>query len=462
MEPVSLDQGRRRSMVTAIAFFLTMLSVFGLTAPRDVIHIDAHAAAVEAWHIAATGSPWLEGDLSREMMHNEFIARAANGHVVGRRMAGPVVAAIPFYWAMNSDPDPNQFRYLPSALAAATLTALAVLLLMLALRRYIGSSRAIVGAVAVGLATPTWTISANMLWTHPLTQLGIAGAAYGCSRKNYWMAGTFLAFGMLGRPHLAIVAALLGVGIAWRSRRLAPVFALGTPTLSALVVLLFWNRWMFGEWSIGGAYAGKAGAAVEGFSGSAEWDGPFAQLTNYVGFLVSADRGLFVWTPVVLLMIPAVLRYWRDLPEWAGPLLLGGVAYSIVQLRLNYFPGGDEFYGYRHALELMTCGAPVFVMATVRMGRFAKTLLPVLLAFQLAIITPGALAEGFWLDIDDVWTGNAYLVAWDQRPMLLSAWMGFCLLVAAVFLLIRRIFVAQPAEPEALTTSNREEHSRVR
>ena len=90
-----------------------------------------------------------------------------------------------------------------------------------------------------------------MLWTHPVTQLGLAGAAFAASRSRWWLAGAFLGVGMLGRPHLALVAAILGVGMAWSKRDFKPILQVAAPTVAALGVLLVWNRWMFGLWSVG-------------------------------------------------------------------------------------------------------------------------------------------------------------------------------------------------------------------
>lgn len=402
------------------------------------MHIDTHAAAVEAWHLAATGSPWLEGDLSDQMRENIFITKVGNGHVVGARMAGPVVAAIPFYLALNNERDPDRFSFVPAALCAASLSALTLLLMFAALRSELSVWCAALAALVLGFATPMWTISANMLWTHTITQLGIAGSAYACSRQRYWLAGAFLGLGMLGRPHVALVAAVLGLGLGWKARRVQPTIALAGPTMAALAGLVLWNRWMFGEWSIGGAYEGRAVAAVEGFQGSTEWDGAYPQLTNILGFLVSPDRGLLVWTPVVGLLLPAVWRSRRQLPIWSILLAAGGIIYSFFQLRVNYFPGGDQFYGYRHALELTTCLTPALAFSLSRAGRVAKAALPWLVAVQFSAILVGALLDAYYVPLQDVWRDNSYWVAARTRPEMVGAALLVPLLSTALAVVVQR------------------------
>ena len=91
-------------------------------------------------------------------------------------------------------------------------------------------------------------------------------------------------------------------------------------------------------------------------------------LENLAGFLISPDRGLFVWTPLLLLLLPAVVRGWSSAPDWARWLALGGVTYGIAQVGLNVFHGGDAFYGYRLALEPLAAVTPLFVVSAEHAG----------------------------------------------------------------------------------------------
>lgn len=422
----------RRAWLTPLVLFLATFTIFALTACRSYTHIDAHAATVESWRIAATGTPWLEGSMDRLMRENKYIGEAPNGHVVGKRMAGPVLAGIPFYLLLNRSPDVESFSRVPGGIAAAGWTAGAVLLMFLALRPRLGTRLSLGSAVVFAFGTPTWSVSANMLWTHPVTQLGLAGAAFAASRSRWWLAGVFLGVGMLGRPHVALVAALLGLGLAWSKRDLRPLVQVAVPTIGALGVLLVWNHWMFGGWSIGGAYSHQAEDAAAGFHGSAEWSGRFPQLTNLLGFFLSPDRGFLVWTPAVLLLVPAIRRGWREIPVWSKLLALGGLAYTVAQLRINYFPGGDGFYGYRHGLELLTCLVPLLGFALPWAGTSARRLLPVVAAMQVGAIMLGAVSESFLLGIDDVWTDNSLWYALREVPATAGTWMALWVMVGVV------------------------------
>jgi hypothetical protein len=86
-------------------------------------------------------------------------------------------------------------------------------------------------------------------------------------------------------------------------------------------------------------------------------------LENVVGALASPERGLFVLSPFLLALVPGIRAAWRDAPPWAQGFALGGVAYTLVQLWLNRFSGGYNFYSYRLMLELLTCATPLLVIS---------------------------------------------------------------------------------------------------
>lgn len=419
----------RATWLLPLLVLLGTFLVFVGTSARDYSHIDAHAATVESWRIAHSGTPWLEGQLDEQMRRNPFISQAPNGHVVGQRMAGPVLAGVPFYLVLDAVTGTTDFTHLPGGVAAAAWSALTVLLLFGALRSRLGVRWSLAGSAVLAFGTPTWSVSANMLWTHTVTQLGIAGAAYALSRGRLGWAGVLLGVGMLGRPHLAVVAAVVGLGLAVTRRSWRPLAALGLPTVTTLGVLGLWNRMMFGEWSVGGAYAGRGEGALAGFQGSAEWDGAYPQLVNYLGFLLAPDRGLLVWTPILLLLLVVLARSWRHTPDWSRWLALGGVLYTVLQLRLNYFPGGDYFYGYRHGLELVTCLAPVLAFAAVHAGRRMRGALVVVAALQVGVISLGAISEQLWVPLDDVWVDSALWVGLRSDPGLVACWLLGSLLV---------------------------------
>lgn len=454
-----------RAWVIPVALILGLFTIFASTASRVEMHIDAHAATVEAWHLAATGSPWLEGDLNAGMASNPFIFEAPNGHVVAQRMAGPVIFGTPFYWLLNASPSPEDFSFVPGGLAAAFYMALASGLLFLGLRSRVGSGVAVMVTLVFALATPTWSVSSEQLWTHTVTQFGIAGAAFGASRRAWWLVGGFLGIGMLGRPHIALIAVILGLGVSLRERTVKPALQVAVPTVASLGLLAIWNRWMFGVWGIEGAYVGRAANAIDGFQGSHEWTssaGPLVtEVVNYLGFWVAPDRGFLIWSPLVLVLLPALVRSWRGQPPWSQMLLVGGVLYTFAQLRLNYFAGGDTFWGYRHGLELLTCAVPALAFCLPYAGRWARGALPVVIATQFAAFSLGATTNAYFVHIDDVWVDNSLWVLARLEPALATAWFTLCIGVGlGIATALRRrsgLRWPQPALAVASASSRRQE-----
>jgi alpha-1,2-mannosyltransferase len=134
-------------------------------------------------------------------------------------------------------------------------------------------------------------------------------------------------------------------------------------------------------------------------------------LANQLGFWVSPDRGILIWTPVVLLLVPALLRSWRQLPDWSRSRVWGGLAYTVLQGVLNRFSGGDVFYGYRLGLEMLACLAPAAALSVPRVGGVARLLLGPVLALQFLAIAWGAMRDTAYLPFDQAWHHNAFEVA---------------------------------------------------
>ena len=382
--------------------------VYAATAARGLVSLDVRTAYIASWRIASSGVPWIEGlvlpDIDTHPFREVWVLEAANGHTVIGRSPGVVASGLPGYWLFGSDGPTNT----PGALTAALLTAAAVTLMFLALRVHLAQRHALLCAAVFGFATPVWSIAANGLWPHTLTVLGIAGMAWAAARDRWWLVGLFGGVVVWGRLHAAIVVAVLGllVGI-WR-RQPGIVAKVGVVSVASLVPMSLWTRWMYGDWNPMSSYDTSV------FTGYAQ-DNRLS-VVNHLGFWVSPDRGLFVWTPVVLLLLPALVRSWRSLPDWSRALAMGGLAYTLVQLTFNRFSGGDNFYGYRLGLELLAAATPALALSSLALGSLARRLMGPVLGLQLLVVALGASIESFFVAADDVWTRNAFVNALALAP----------------------------------------------
>jgi alpha-1,2-mannosyltransferase len=417
----------RRVRLAAACLFLVCLLVYATTYTTGNVCLDVWSANYATWHWMATGHPWIDGlripQIQDNQFHSVWIVQAAHGHTAIGRAPGVIAAAIPAYLLLH----PSQMTIAPGGLTAAVITACSVPLLFLALATRLSTRRALVCAAAFGFATPVWSVAADALWPHTLTVLAICGMAWGSASKRWWVVGIFAGIGVWGRLHFALIAAVLGLFLAWRRREPGIAVRIGTVGLASVLLSSVWIHQMYGTWNpmeyqAGGTYAGQAVVTGSQFG-----------LVNQLGLWVAPDRGILVWTPVLLLLGFALVRGWKDLPDWSRALMWGGIAYTLLQGRINTFTGGDPFYGYRLGLEFLACATPALAMTSARMGGVAKALVAPVLSAQFFIIMLGSVSDSYYLDVSRAWHDNAFLLAVRVHPAgVLTTLLAFVVAAIAV------------------------------
>lgn len=399
--------------------------IYAVTAAFSLVSLDVRSAYIASWTVAETGSPWIE-DLSFPELENDarstWVIEAANGHTVIGRSPGAVVAGLPSYWVSGA----STFSMAPGALTAALLTSSTVLLLFLTLRRLTTTLHALVGASATGFTTPVWSVAANGIWPHTITVLGIAGMAWATTSKRWWLVGVFGGVVLWGRLHAAVIVAIFGLFVAWRRRSPSIAIRIGVVGSGALVLISMWSRWMYGTWSPTASYDTTV---FENYALDHRID-PLNQMAMWVAL----DRGILVWTPVILLILPSLVRGWSSLPDWSRGLLLGGVGYTVLQATLNQFKGGEGFYGYRLTLELLMCAAPALVLAGREVRPPLRALVGPVLGLQFVAFMVGSSAD-FFAPEGNGWSDNAFFLAVRTHP---AALVSLTLLCVALGVLVQR------------------------
>jgi hypothetical protein len=412
----------------AIAVFGVLFLVYAATISHGLVSLDVWSANFGSWHLARTGNPWIEGLgiplLDHNPLRHEWVLET-HGHTVIGRSPGVIAGSLPAYFVLGS----SSFSTVPGGLSAAGLTACAVTLLYLAFRTRLTQRDALLSAAVFGLATPVWSVAANGMWPHTITVLGISGMAWASATGRWWWAGVFGGVTLWGRLHAALIVAVLGVLVAARRRSPVVVLRIGAASAAFLVLISLWTRWMYGTWDPTASYDTSA------FTGYAAENR--LSVTNQLGFWVSPDRGILVWTPVILLLLPALVRSWRDLPDWSRSLVWGGLAYTVLQGVLNRFSGGDVFYGYRLGLEMLACSAPALAFSVPRAGPVARRLFGPVLALQFLAITWGAVRDTAYLPFDQAWHHNAFEVA--VRHAGVGGWCAV-VLVVGLGVLVQRMW----------------------
>jgi alpha-1,2-mannosyltransferase len=411
-----------------IALFLVTFLVFAATASRGYLCFDVWSSNLSSYQLATTGSPYLDGvsvpQLDGSALRWVYIDdHAPNGHHVITRAPAVVIAGLPAYVLTQ----PDAMTVVPAAVTAALLTALAVLLMYLALLPLVRRGPALAAAGAFAFTTPVWSVAANGIWPQTISVLGIALMAWGAQREKWWVAGLGGVLLLWARPHAALIAAVLGLVLAWRARRPGLAVRVGMPGVVSLFLLSLWTHWVYGSWNP---------TALFGAGAFSEVHQSLFDVKNQLAMWVSPDRGILVFTPVLLVLLPALLRSWRQQPPWATTLLVGGLAYTVLQAALIGFTGGDPIYGYRYGLEFLACATPAFALAMPYAGRLAHRLLTPVLAVQFVVIALGAVVERVALDFRLAWTHNAFVDAMvaGSTALRLSA-----VLTVALFMLVVRL-----------------------
>ncbi|HZD24261.1 MAG TPA: hypothetical protein VE569_12800 [Acidimicrobiia bacterium] len=389
-----------RSVPVFLLVFVPLSVIYLATANLSTHnHIDPLTNSLTAWQLGMTGSvvmPERAGAATEDYRGNiAWIVESPKGPV-SQYPPGAAALAAPAYWLMGDpmtdwyvegsnrrDADAILFP-LPSAAPATVVAALASAAAMgflAAAIPYAGSSHtaAVVTGYVAGLGTTMWAVASDALWQHGPGAMWVALGIYLAARS--WLVWSGLAFGaaILTRPDLALIAAAVGLYLSFSRRCLRPAMRVGIGSVLGLVVLLWFNWWLWGEPTVTGGYGDVFVERLgEGSLGS--------YLENIAGALFDPLHGLFSYSPFLLLLIPGLRAGWRKSPDWAKGAGIGAILYLLVQLKVNRFSGGHGFLGYRYPLEALSAAGSMFFLSYanwVRERRLVNMMFWAAVAFSL-------------------------------------------------------------------------------
>ncbi len=295
----------RQSWQMAAAIFALLFAVYLLTYSGRIHVVD------EAYILAASES-LMKGRLDVNQLaarqwdipnpRDQIGTPGPSGDIYGKKGIGVSLAALPLFSLGAALPGVGAVHV--ALLTGAAIAALTGSLLFLFLRELgFPPLAALAGALIYGLGTPAWPY-ARMLFAEPLAGLGLLMALMSVSQ--FRRAPAFRAAFLCG----------LGMGVAVAAVPIAVILA---PLYGLALLLTHWRR------ALPGMAAGLAApAAIVAWYNTARFGSPFD--TGYLhtfqdfayplplgvaGLLVSPARGLFVYAPVMLLLIPGFLIAWR-------------------------------------------------------------------------------------------------------------------------------------------------------
>lgn len=444
-----------RVRVALCLYGVFLLYLFTADLSRDQ-GTDALSTLVPAWSLASTGSVYSD-------QYGGFTAWfvEVKGHVVSNRLPGAILWASPFYWLLGRGG--AYAPIYPAAVAAAAATSLAVLFLYLAVRRITRPDVALMAALVVGLATPMWAVSSDQLWTHGPAQLFLALGLLAYARDRPGLGGLAQAGAILTRPHLAVVAAVTGIGHGIARRSLRPVLLAGLTSSLGVAALLVYYRLVYGAWTLSGGYGELGGYGTSPGLASVEerLNGSTPFLRNVAESLVSPGRGLFVYSPFLALLLLGLLPAWRHAPGWVRSAAIAAPAYAAVQFWNNGY-SGEDFFAYRYLLEPLLLATPLLTLCyTEWLGRtrLPRAVFWVLVCLALGFQAGAAVTDMNYPGTLDVWHATLYDDVFTARWPVIGAATITSLAVVAVIqrrsTQRRRGEPASGATPPAMTTAAR-------
>lgn len=328
---------RRSDGRVAIALFVGCLAAFVLSP------VAYHSDPIWTIHTAMSLLRGQWGDLSGfaavDPAHYSLIRR--DGHAYMMFPIGTSVLIAPAVALMEwVSPDYAAYveRVNPPSLhrnVAAVICAAAVALFFLAARQRFPRGVAVAAAMILAFATGVWSTASRTLWSHGPLILCHAAALLiilGAERRPAlaWLAGLPLGFAVIVRPTAAIVVVAMAAVVMLRWPRRLPAFV-------ACVggVLVPWI----------GFNLAIHGAVLPPYYQLSRLDGAGVFAEALLGHLVSPARGLFVFSPILLLAIPGFALAIRERRDRAVGVACGAilVAHWVAASRFGHWWGGHSF-----------------------------------------------------------------------------------------------------------------------
>lgn len=395
MRATSLDHSARLTAAVLLAGLVVIYNANG----REIGTVDSQPAKFTAREVAVAGTLTLDRVVAERpaLAERTAFGRDRQGHFRSSYpLPSALIAAIPatiLHHLGLVDMDAPLAPNLVAKLTASCLTAAAVTLIFLSIRRIVPDRIAVVTAIAIGLGTNYWAAVSQTLWQHECVAFGLSVALWAWLRpaadirpRDLWLGGVGLALAGAARPQTApLVAVMLG----WLAARAGARSAVGPALIVAAAAIssLATNYYWFGHLLGGTALLEAMHPTIHGVEGSispAPWVGA-------LGLLVSPSRGVFLFSPVVIAGLAGLGR--RQAPAGMGlRWLAAGVAIQYVVYSLYSVWWGGHTYGPRYVLDLIVPSSPAIALGLVRMTGtgWGRIVAGMLLAWSILVAGRGA------------------------------------------------------------------------
>ncbi len=391
--------------ISSVKVFLAAFLIFNLNL-RPIPSGDTTPAALLPSAVAMDHSLTLdrfEPYLRAQYGGAAYFLHFHNGHYYSSYPIFPALLLLPLYAPLlligNLSQWPMEHLVLLARLyekvAASLVTSAAVAVFYLLARRLTTEGKALVLAITFGFATETWAVSSQALWQHGMSQLMIVLSLYCLVREDRpWGlhgAGLFAALSVAMRP-TNLLFLLISAAVARKWKLVASYTGYGLLVGS---VVAAYNLAIFQD---------PRGGYSQSFNG--------VFLQGFTGLLFSPGRGLFFYSPVLLL---AFVTKPMSLPR---PIWLIAVLFPLAHILLySKWPmwWGGHCFGPRLLTDITPCLVLLLIPA-LSMPRVYGALL--VLSVGVQFLGTFSYPKGLWdqtpVSID---VKPARLWQWTDNPI---------------------------------------------
>jgi hypothetical protein len=428
-----------KDAVAAAALFLVLFSIYRANG-REIGSYDSQPTKFAARELLRRGTLTLNyvvGGTPQLLERPAFVA-ARDGAYRSAYSPVPSIAAAVVTWPLTRlgvlDVTSPRSPSIIAVVAASALTAGAVVLSFLTARRLLPLRPALLVAAALGLGTGYWSTVSQTLWQHETAIFALSAAVYVftapvLTARHLIVVGLALGLAGASRAQTAPTALVL-LGGAFARAGLPAVLAAAITGAAAAAMMFVNVRW-FGSPLGGMALLEALHPSLHAVERSFD-----PRAGGFAGLLVSPSRGLLVYSPIALfalLGIRPLMDGPRSGPARTGddmtrPLRVCAIA-ALAQYTLYacyaVWWGGHTF-GPRYMLDVLPLLVPLAAggLASAHLGRAARTLGGLLLAWSIAVAALGAFVfphERWNTDPVDVDRNHERLWNWSDMQVL-RAW----------------------------------------
>lgn len=294
--------------------FLFFFVIYNLNF-RNIPSGDTLPASLIPFAILDSGTPYLDNfipffDIGH--LNTYFLLNSHNHFISFFPIVTPVLITplyvIPymimkFYGEGFSIYDPHLYLIIAimEKISASIIASLACIFVFLIVKKLFNDKIAWISTITFGLATNTWTTSSQALWQHGMVELLLAAMIYLVllieqrdSIKNTILLGLVSGLFIFNRPPDSVLLIPI-IFYVFFVKRKAVLYYCVSLVLSSIPFVLY-NIYMLD--SLFGGYNNNMNILVIGTS----------TLLNTLGLLFSPNRGLFVYSPILIISLLGMYR----------------------------------------------------------------------------------------------------------------------------------------------------------